>query len=76
METRKRVLGAEHLDTLTSINNLTFTLKSQSRIKEAVSLLEKCFQLWKQVLSPQHPRTKISLKALNEWQIKNMEIEF
>ncbi|OCK96362.1 uncharacterized protein K441DRAFT_429297, partial [Cenococcum geophilum 1.58] len=31
METRKRVLGAEHPSTLTSINNLVITLKSQSR---------------------------------------------
>ena len=44
METRKRVLRAEHPDTLTSINNLAFTLKSQSCINEAVSLLEKCFR--------------------------------
>ncbi|OCK91734.1 uncharacterized protein K441DRAFT_468809, partial [Cenococcum geophilum 1.58] len=50
METRKRVLRAEYPDTLTSINNLAFTLKSQSCIKEAVSLLEKCFHLWKHVL--------------------------
>ncbi|XTI88634.1 hypothetical protein V2W45_1520928 [Cenococcum geophilum] len=39
------VLRAEHLSTLTSINNLAFTLKSQSYTKEAISLIEKCFQI-------------------------------
>jgi hypothetical protein len=31
METSKRVLGEEHPDTLTSMSNLAFTLKSQNR---------------------------------------------
>jgi len=31
METRKRVLGEEHPDTLTSMNNLAFTIQKQGR---------------------------------------------
>jgi hypothetical protein len=73
IETRKRVLGEKHPDTLTSMNNLAFTFKAQGR-DEAVSLMEKCFQLRKQVLGPQHPYTTSSLKALNKWQLENMEI--
>jgi hypothetical protein len=37
METRKRVLGAEHPDTLTSMGNLAFTCKSQGRDLDADS---------------------------------------
>lgn len=72
METRQRVLGHEHLDTLTVINNLAFTLKSQSRNKEAISLMETCFQLRERILGCYHPNTKISLKALNKWQMENI----
>lgn len=38
METRKKVLGNEHPDTLTAIANLAFTLKSQNQNQEALSL--------------------------------------
>jgi hypothetical protein len=75
METRKRVLGAKHPDTLTSMNNLAFTFKFQCRNDEAISLLKTCLQLRKQILGPQHPNTVSSLKALNEWQMENMVIE-
>ena len=74
IETFKRVLGEEHLDTLTNMNNLAFTFKAQGRNDEAILLMEKCFQLREQVLGPQHPYTTSSLKALNEWQLENMEI--
>ncbi|OCK74099.1 kinesin light chain, partial [Lepidopterella palustris CBS 459.81] len=75
METRNRVLREEHPDMLISMNNLTFTLKSQRRSDEANSLKEKCVQLGKQVLSPQHPHIRSSLEALNEWRMENLEIE-
>lgn len=68
METRKRVLGEEHPDTLTSMNNLAFTLKSQSRNEEAISLMNRCLKLRTQVLGPKRPNTKTSLEALHEWQ--------
>jgi len=70
----KRVLGEEHLDTLTSMDNLAFTLKGQDHNDKAISLMERCFQLQKKVLGPQHPYTTSSLKALNEWQLENIEV--
>ncbi|XTI91503.1 hypothetical protein V2W45_1417066 [Cenococcum geophilum] len=73
METGSGVLGEEHPSTLTSTNSLAFTLRSQSRNKEAILLIEKCFQLRKRALGPQHPHTT-SLKALNEWQMENIAI--
>ncbi|OCK76785.1 hypothetical protein K432DRAFT_305603 [Lepidopterella palustris CBS 459.81] len=45
METRKRSIWAEHPSTLTSMNNLTFTLKFQGHNDEAIVLIKKCFQL-------------------------------
>ncbi|KAF2463836.1 uncharacterized protein BDR25DRAFT_244650, partial [Lindgomyces ingoldianus] len=39
IETRKRILTDEHLDTLTAMYNLAFTLKSQSRNEEALKLM-------------------------------------
>ena len=36
METRKRVLGHDHLDKLTSMNNLAFTLKEHDKKEEAI----------------------------------------
>ena len=69
METRKRVLGLEHLDTLTSMNNLVFTFKSRGRKEDAILLIEKCLQLGKQIFGPQHPYILSSLKALNKWRM-------
>jgi hypothetical protein len=70
METRKRVLGPEHLSMLTSMNNLAFTLNGLGRNSEAISLMKKCFQLRKHVFGPQHPWTISSLKTLKEWQVE------
>ncbi|XTI93394.1 hypothetical protein V2W45_1431436 [Cenococcum geophilum] len=52
------------------MNNLALTFKAQGHSNEATSLMEKCFQLRKQVLGPQHPYTTSSLKALNKWQLE------
>jgi hypothetical protein len=67
MGTRRRVLGDEHPNTLSSMHNLAYTLWSQSCHKEAVALIELCFQLREQVLGGQHPDTQSSLKALDGW---------
>jgi YD repeat-containing protein len=45
METRKRVLGTEHPDTLESMTNLAFTYTSQGRLKEAESLHAQIAQM-------------------------------
>ncbi len=75
MEIRKRVLGKEHPSTLTSTANLAFTLKSQIRYEEAISLMENCFELQKRILGSQHPDTESSLQALHEWESEADEHE-
>ncbi|KAF2787606.1 hypothetical protein K505DRAFT_257322, partial [Melanomma pulvis-pyrius CBS 109.77] len=71
----KRVLGEEHPDTLSSIANLAYTWKSQSRNEEAILLMEKCVKLQKRILGYHHPDTKVSIKNLNSWQIESSEGE-
>jgi Tetratricopeptide repeat len=69
MKTRKRVLGQEHPDTLTSMCNLTFTWKSQGRDVEAFELLNECSLLQKQKLGVDHPDTSTSVILLDRWKI-------
>ena len=42
IETRKKKLGANHPDTLTSMNNLVFTWKGTGKETEAVRLIKEC----------------------------------
>ena len=50
METRKRVLGEEHPDTLTSMANLASTYRNQGRWKEAEELEVQVMETRKRVL--------------------------
>jgi hypothetical protein len=64
MQMRKRVLGDEHPDTLTSISNLALTYKSQGRWKEAEELQVQEMQITKRVLGDEHPSTLTSMSNL------------
>ena len=68
MEISKRVLGEEHPDTLTGMNNLAFTMKEQGRTVEAIKLMTECVQLRNEVLGTEHPDALSSTAALSEWQ--------
>jgi tetratricopeptide (TPR) repeat protein len=69
METRKRVLGDEHPDTLTSIANLASTYWNQGRWKEAEELQAKELEICSRVLGSEHPNTLTSMNnlALTYW---------
>jgi hypothetical protein len=71
VEIRKRVLGLEHPDTLTSMNNLAFTLKSQGCDVDAIELMVECVRLRKKVLGIDHPHSQSSIEALNNWQAED-----
>ena len=60
METRKRVLGQDHPDTLISMGNLASTYWSQGRWKEAEELFVQVMETRKRVLGQEHPNTFIS----------------
>ncbi|RII24885.1 hypothetical protein CUC08_Gglean005700 [Alternaria sp. MG1] len=64
METRKRVLSDEHLDTLISMANLAETYMNQGRWKEAEELQLQVTETMKRVLSDEHPDTLISMDNL------------
>ena len=64
METRKRVLGQEHPDTLTSVTNLASTYRDQGRWKEAEELDVQAMETGKRVLGQEHPDTLTSMANL------------
>ncbi|KAI0605404.1 TPR-12 multi-domain protein [Pyrenophora tritici-repentis] len=65
METRKRVLGDEHPNTLTSMGNLAATYRNQGRWKEAEELQVQVLQTSKRVLTDEHPDTLTSMHNLS-----------
>jgi len=60
METKKRVVGPEHPDTLTSMPNLAHIWKGQDRDEEAVALMRECVWLRERILGPEHPFTSFT----------------
>ena len=67
MATSRRELGEEHPDTLTSMNNLAFTMEGLDRKLEATKLMDECIQLRNRVLGSEHPHALSSAAALAEW---------
>ena len=57
METRKRVQGAEHPDTLTSVANLASTYRKQGQLKEAKELFIQVMETRKRMSGAEHPHT-------------------
>ena len=65
LETSLKVLGAEHPDTLTGMNNVAYTLKGQGKQTEALALMGKYTRIHLRVLGD--PHTTSSLASLNSW---------
>jgi hypothetical protein len=66
MESRKRVLGEDHPDTLTTMGNLALTYNSQGRWKEAEELGLHVMEARKRVLGEDHPHTIASVHDLSK----------
>ncbi|KAF1357717.1 kinesin light chain 3 [Lizonia empirigonia] len=64
MEARKRVLGDEHPDTLSSMANLAATYRNQGRWAEAEELDVQVMEARKRVLGDEHPHTLSSMANL------------
>jgi tetratricopeptide (TPR) repeat protein len=56
---RERVLGAEHPDTLVSVNNLAGLYERQGRYGEAEPLYQRALEGFRRKLGDAHPHTKI-----------------
>ncbi|KAI9863601.1 MAG: hypothetical protein M1813_003624 [Trichoglossum hirsutum] len=64
MKTRKRVLGLEHLDTLSTMHNLASMYWNQKRWKEAEELGVQVMEIRKRVLGPEHLDTLSTMYTL------------
>jgi len=72
LEICKKILGAEHPNTLISMNNVALRLKKQGRVAEAIKLLEECVQLQMLVLGADHPRALSSTRTLTKWKSERL----
>jgi Flp pilus assembly protein TadD len=64
LESRERVLGPGHPDTLTSINNLAALLWSKGDYAAAEPLNRRALEAQERVLGPEHPDTLVSVNSL------------
>src|SRR3989338_7962628 len=63
-DTRSRMHGPRHYDTLFSLNNLAIVIERQRRIDEAIELHKSCFEMRYQTLGATHTSTISSLQSL------------
>ena len=64
LELREKVLGKEHPDTLTSMNNLAGALRGQGKYEEAEQMHRQALELTEKVLGKEHPDTLTSMNNL------------
>ena len=64
LASRRRVLGEEHPDTLTSINNLASLLHALDKLAEAESFYRESLEKFRRVLGEEHPDTLTSINNL------------
>ena len=64
LEGRERVLGPEHPDTLTSVDNLAVLLESTGDYVQAEPLYRRALEGYERVLGPEHPHTLASVNNL------------
>ena len=65
LETRRRELGAEHPDTLTSVHNMTVLLVSQGKLDEAEATATEALEGRRRVLGEEHAETLNSMEELS-----------
>ncbi len=63
-ESRQRVLGPEHSDTLDSLDTYAQSLGSLGRKSEAADLLQQCLKARQRILGPKHPDTLTTMNNL------------
>ncbi|KAI1202102.1 hypothetical protein F5X97DRAFT_288002 [Nemania serpens] len=64
LDISERVLGREHPDTLTSMNNLALTLDYQGKHEEAEKINRQTLEISERVLGKEHPDTLTSMHNL------------
>ncbi|KAJ5033272.1 kinesin light chain [Bipolaris maydis] len=64
IESRRRVLGSEHPDTLTSVSHLGSVLSRQGKYEEAEAMHRRALEGYEKVLGREHPNTLTSVSHL------------
>ena len=64
LEGYEKVLGAEHSDTLASVNNLASVLEDQGKYEEAEDMNRRALEGYEKVLGKEHPKTLTSIYNL------------
>ncbi|CUS06611.1 unnamed protein product [Tuber aestivum] len=64
LEGREKILGPDHPDTLTSVNNLAGVLQSQGKYDESEEMHRRALEGREKILGPDHPNTLSSVKNL------------
>jgi hypothetical protein len=72
METRERVLGKEHPDTLTSIVNLAYTYKSRGHSEKAIAMIMDVSALRSRLLGEDHPDTRRLTNLMKKWRDEDL----
>lgn len=67
MEKMKKVLGAEHPDTLTSMTNLAHTLKARGNHQSASALMKDYASISYRILGPDYPYTVDRDSTAKDW---------
>ena len=64
LELREKVLGKEHPNTLTSMNNLANVLQRMKKYEEAEQMHRQTLELREKVLGREHPDTLTTMRNL------------
>ena len=62
----EKVLGSEHSNVATSLNNLAELYRVQGNYSEAEPLYQRSLAIWEKVLGSEHPSVATSLNNLAE----------
>jgi tetratricopeptide (TPR) repeat protein len=60
----EKVLGPEHPDVATSLNNLALLYRVQGQYAKAEPLYQRALTIWEKALGPEHPDVALSLNNL------------
>jgi tetratricopeptide (TPR) repeat protein len=63
-EMGRRLLGAEHPQTMVSMHNPAVTYENLGRLTEALKMYEECLEIRKNVFEPEHSDTLTSMNGL------------
>ena len=64
LEIRRKVLGEEHPDTATSLNNMAILCFYEGNLQMAETFMKRAFMIYDKILGSQHPDTESARNSL------------